>query len=73
MVDYASAKRVKKGCDWILANDVSPATNTFGGDRNTIHLISGGGVEDWPTLSKTEVAERLAQRIAQHFGKTAHG
>jgi phosphopantothenoylcysteine decarboxylase/phosphopantothenate--cysteine ligase len=73
VVDYASAKRVKKGCDWILANDVSPGTDTFGGDRNTIHLISGGGVEDWPTLSKAEVADRLAARIAQHFGKTAHG
>lgn len=73
VVDYASAKRVKKGCDWILANDVSPGTDTFGGDRNTIHLISGGGVEDWPSLSKTEVADRLAARIAQHFGKTAHG
>lgn len=73
VIDYARAKRAKKGCDWILANDVSPGTDTFGGDRNTIHLISGSGVEDWPTLSKVEVADRLARRIAQHFGKSAHG
>ena len=42
----------RKGCDWIVANDVSPATGTFGGERNTVHLISAEGVEDWPTLSK---------------------
>ena len=41
-------KRARKGCDWILANDVSPGTGTFGGDRNTIHLVDAGGVEDWP-------------------------
>ncbi len=73
VVDHARAKRSRKGCDWILANDVSPGTGTFGGDRNTIHLVSGGGVEDWPTLSKTEVAERLAERIARHLGRAAHG
>lgn len=71
VVDHARAKRLKKGCDWILANDVSQGTGTFGGDRNTIHLISDGGVEDWPTLSKADVADRLARRIAAHFGKTA--
>ncbi len=73
VVDHAMAKRSRKGCDWILANDVSPGSGTFGGDRNTIHLIGGGGVENWPTLSKAEVAERLAERIAQHLGKAAHG
>jgi phosphopantothenoylcysteine decarboxylase/phosphopantothenate--cysteine ligase len=69
IVRYAEAKRLKKGCDWILANDVSPATGTFGGDRNEVHLIDGKGVEDWPALSKREVAERLADRIAAHFAK----
>ncbi len=56
--------RTRKGCDWILANDVSPGTGTFGGDRNTIHLVDGEGVEDWPLMTKREVAVRLAERIA---------
>ena len=62
-------KRGRKGCDWIVANDVSPATGTFGGERNTVHLISATGVEDWPTLSKDEVAGRLAARIALHLAR----
>jgi phosphopantothenoylcysteine decarboxylase/phosphopantothenate--cysteine ligase len=69
VVDNAIAKRKAKGCDWILANDVSAGTGTFGGAQNTIHLISADGVEHWPTLSKSEVAERLALRIAQHFAE----
>jgi phosphopantothenoylcysteine decarboxylase/phosphopantothenate--cysteine ligase len=60
----ARVKRAKKGCDWILANDVAPGTGTFGGDRNTIHLVTEKGVETWPTLAKDEVARRLAERIA---------
>lgn len=68
VIDHARAKLAKKGCDWICANDVSPATGTFGGDANTVHLVTRGGVEDWPTLSKTEVARRLARRIADHLG-----
>ena len=67
IVEHAQAKRKRKGCDWILANDVSPATGTFGGDSNTIHLVDEGGVEDWPSLSKRDVATRLAQRIASYF------
>ena len=67
IVEHAKAKRARKGCDWILANDVSPATGTFGGDSNTIHLVDGTGVEDWPALSKSDVAARLAQRIASYF------
>src|SRR6202035_130353 len=62
------AKRLRKGCDWILANDVSPGTGTFGGDSNTIHLVDAGGVEDWPAMSKQEVAARLAERIAAALG-----
>lgn len=64
IVDNARSKRVRKGCDWILANDVSPDTGTFGGDRNTIHLVDADGVEDWPVMTKREVAARLAGRIA---------
>jgi phosphopantothenoylcysteine decarboxylase / phosphopantothenate---cysteine ligase len=71
VVEHATAKRARKGCDWILANDVSPATGTFGGDANTIHLIDEAGVEDWPPLSKREVAERLAQRIAAFLERKA--
>jgi phosphopantothenoylcysteine decarboxylase / phosphopantothenate---cysteine ligase len=71
LVENATAKRARKGCDWILANDVSAESGTFGGDRNTIHLVSDGGVEDWPPLSKTDVAERLAQRIAAFLAQKA--
>jgi phosphopantothenoylcysteine decarboxylase/phosphopantothenate--cysteine ligase len=64
VVANARAKRIRKGCDWILANDVSLGTSTFGGDQNTIHLVDADGVEDWPVMSKHEVAERLAARVA---------
>lgn len=69
VVEHARAKRERKGCDWIVANDVSPASGTFGGPRNTVHLISGSGVEPWPEMSKEAVAERLVQRIAGALGK----
>ena len=65
VVANAQAKRAKKGCDWIVANDVSAATGTFGGDANRVHLIREDGIEDWPRLAKDEVARRLAERIAQ--------
>ena len=65
VVANAQAKRARKGCDWMVANDVSPATGTFGGDANRVHLIREDGVEDWPKLAKEEVAQRLAGRIAQ--------
>jgi phosphopantothenoylcysteine decarboxylase/phosphopantothenate--cysteine ligase len=64
IVAHARAKLAKKGCDWILANDVSSGTGTFGGDSNTIHLVDGEGVEDWPPMTKHEVAARLGERIA---------
>ncbi len=67
IVEHAKVKLEKKGADWILANDVSPATGTFGGDANVIHLIDGDGVEDWPRMSKEEVARRLVERIAENF------
>jgi phosphopantothenoylcysteine decarboxylase/phosphopantothenate--cysteine ligase len=71
VVANALDKRRRKGCDWILANDVSPGTGTFGGDSNTIHLVDADGVEDWPAMTKTEVAARLADRIASWMGAAA--
>jgi phosphopantothenoylcysteine decarboxylase / phosphopantothenate---cysteine ligase len=71
VIANAKEKRVKKGCDWILANDVSPATGVFGGDSNTIHLVDETGVEDWPVLSKRDVGDRLARRIAGFLGAKA--
>ena len=65
VVAHAQAKRLRKGCDWIVANDVSPATGIMGGTENAVHLITAEGVEDWPRLPKTEVARRLAARIAK--------
>lgn len=60
----AQGKLARKGCDWIVANDVSPATGIMGGDENAIHLVNKAGVEDWPRLRKDDVARRLAARIA---------
>ena len=71
VVPNARKKLRAKGCDWILANDVSPASGTFGGEENTVHLVSADGVEDWPRLSKDAVAERLAARIAEWFDARA--
>jgi phosphopantothenoylcysteine decarboxylase/phosphopantothenate--cysteine ligase len=69
LIRNASEKRKKKGCDWILANDVSPAAGTFGGAENRVHLVTGAGVEDWEPASKRAIADRLAQRIADHLQK----
>jgi phosphopantothenoylcysteine decarboxylase / phosphopantothenate---cysteine ligase len=60
----AQAKRARKNADWIVANDVSPATGIMGGEENAVHLITADGVEEWPRLAKQEVARRLAARIA---------
>ena len=68
VIEHAKAKRQRKGCDWILANDVSPDTKTFGGDNNLVHLINGQGVESWPKMTKAEVAARLADEVADHLG-----
>ena len=65
VVEHAKAKLARKGCDWILANDVSPETGIMGGDSNTIHLVTQQGVEHWPPQSKNEVASALIARIAQ--------
>jgi len=65
---HATAKRARKGCDWIVANDVSDGTGIMGGTENAVTLITEGGAEDWPRLPKAEVARRLAARIAAHLG-----
>jgi phosphopantothenoylcysteine decarboxylase/phosphopantothenate--cysteine ligase len=65
VVENATAKRHRKACDWIVANDVSPETGIMGGGENAVILITETGVESWPRLPKTEVAARLAQRVAE--------
>jgi len=60
----AKDKLKAKDCDWILANDVSQGSDIFGGDINRVHLITKDGIEDWPEMTKTQVAETLSQRIA---------
>ena len=60
----AAAKLARKGCDWIIANDVSPATGIMGGEENAVHLITAAGAEDWPRLPKRRVAELIAARLA---------
>jgi phosphopantothenoylcysteine decarboxylase/phosphopantothenate--cysteine ligase len=71
VVAHAAEKRTKKGCDWIVANDVGVA-GVMGGDRNTVHLITAGGTESWPELDKREVGIRLAARISSVLkGKAA--
>jgi phosphopantothenoylcysteine decarboxylase/phosphopantothenate--cysteine ligase len=64
VVEHARAKRLSKGCDWIVANDVSEATGIMGGAENAVTLITPEGEEDWPRMGKDEVARRLAARIA---------
>jgi len=64
VIANAKAKLARKGCDWILANDVSPQTGIMGGDANTIHLITDNSVESWPPQSKDDVARALVERIA---------
>ncbi|OUI95787.1 phosphopantothenoylcysteine synthase [Acetobacter indonesiensis] len=65
--DYARAKRLRKGCDWIVANDVSPAADVMGGHENQVILITSDGSEYWPRLTKQDVARRLAMTIADWF------
>ena len=68
LIDNARAKLARKGCDWIVANDVSPATGVMGGDRNTVHLLARDGaeirVDSWPIMTKEQVATELVARIA---------
>jgi phosphopantothenoylcysteine decarboxylase/phosphopantothenate--cysteine ligase len=64
VIEHAQQKLARKGCDWIVANDVSAATGVMGGDRNAVHLVTAAGVESWPSQSKQEVAKALISRIA---------
>ncbi|MFG6082021.1 bifunctional phosphopantothenoylcysteine decarboxylase/phosphopantothenate--cysteine ligase CoaBC [Paracoccus litorisediminis] len=64
VIAHATAKRLRKGADWIVANDVSPETGIMGGSENAVTLISDDGAEEWPRMDKTDVARRLAERIA---------
>ena len=65
VVENATAKRKRKGCDWIVANDVSPATGIMGGSENDVMVIDAKGAEDWPRMGKDAVARKLAARIAE--------
>ena len=67
VLQHAKKKLKSKGADWIVANDVSPATGIMGGDHNTVHLITSAGVESWPEMSKTEVAEKIVVRAAEQL------
>jgi len=71
VVEHARQKLARKGCDWILANDVSAESGVMGGDLNSIHLVSADGVESWPTQTKDEVAHMLIERIATTIAKAA--
>ena len=64
VIEHATAKLRRKGCDWIVANDVSAEGGAMGGDNNAVHLISAARVELWPSQSKDEVAKTLVARIA---------
>jgi len=68
VIANATAKRLRKGCDWIVANDVSPETGIMGGAENAVTLISDTGAENWPRMGKQEVATRLAKKIADAIG-----
>jgi phosphopantothenoylcysteine decarboxylase / phosphopantothenate---cysteine ligase len=65
VVDHAKAKLARKGCDWIVANDVSPDTGIMGGAENAVTILDAKGADEWPRLPKDEVARRLATRIAE--------
>jgi phosphopantothenoylcysteine decarboxylase/phosphopantothenate--cysteine ligase len=67
VIEHAQKKRKDKGADWIVANDVSPQTGTFGGDRNTVHLVTADGVTSWEPQSKEAVARLLVQQAADWF------
>jgi phosphopantothenoylcysteine decarboxylase/phosphopantothenate--cysteine ligase len=80
LIDNAKAKLKRKGCDWIVANDVSPAAGVMGGDRNTVHLLTRNGadiniddikVESWPVMTKEQVATELIAHIAKALGNRA--
>ena len=70
VIEHARKKLKSKGCDWIVGNDVSPATGIMGGNRNTVHIVTSAGVDDWPEMDKDKVAEALLGRAAAHLSET---
>ena len=70
VIEHGKAKRKSKAADWIVANDVSALTGVMGGDRNTVHVITAAGVENWAEMTKTDVATALVARAAVHLAKT---
>ena len=66
VIEHAADKLARKGCDLIVANDVSAESGVFGGDHNKVHLVSPSGVESWPDMSKDEVADKLMEHLAVH-------
>jgi phosphopantothenoylcysteine decarboxylase/phosphopantothenate--cysteine ligase len=73
LIDNARAKLMKKGCDWIVANDVSTGTATFGGASNEVHIVTATGVEPWPMQTKEAVAASLVKKIAVTLGGSRPG
>jgi phosphopantothenoylcysteine decarboxylase/phosphopantothenate--cysteine ligase len=75
LIENAKAKFARKGCDWILANDVSPNTGVMGGDRNTVHLLTRNGAEiaidSWPVMTKEQVAAELIAHIGKAMEKAS--
>jgi phosphopantothenoylcysteine decarboxylase/phosphopantothenate--cysteine ligase len=69
LIANAKAKRARKGCDWILANDVGEGSGTFGGEANAVHLVTDDGIETWEKAAKSEVARRLAARVAEYLAR----
>lgn len=67
LLENAKAKRARKGCDWLLANDVGTDTDTFGSDNNRIYFLDGDAPNDWGAMSKVGIGEKLAARVAAHF------
>jgi phosphopantothenoylcysteine decarboxylase/phosphopantothenate--cysteine ligase len=67
VLTHAKKKLKSKGADWIVANDVSPRTGIMGGDHNAIHLLTNTGIENWPEMSKAEVAAKIIERAAKHL------
>src|ERR1700691_345107 len=77
LIENAKAKLARKGCDWIVANDVSPATGVMGGDRNTVHLLTRHGqdisVDSWPVMTKEQVATELIAHVVKGESKPGEG
>jgi len=73
VVENAKAKRRAKGCDWILANDVAHARGVMAGEGNAVHLVMEDKTEDWPEMTKQQVAEKLISKVAGHLAHTKTG